>query len=53
MVLARAAERRVSHFDSQGLTSTAGVFATAAQWEAALFVALVRAAQPRWGEFSP
>ena len=50
--MARATELRLGDFNVQHLANTAWAFATAGQWDAQLFVALVMAAELYLGDFN-
>ena len=50
--LAKAAERRMGHFNPQNLANTAWAFATASESDASLFRDLVRAAERCVGDFN-
>ena len=52
MSLARLVERRLGNFIARELSNTAWAFATAAQWDAALFVALASAVEWHVDDFS-
>ena len=52
-VLARAAERRLSEFNPQGVANTAWTFVTVNYRDEKLFAALAIAAERRLSEFNP
>ena len=51
--LAKAAERRMGHFNPQHLANTAWAFAMVGQKDALLFTALAKAAERRMGHVNP
>ena len=51
--LARAAERRLTHFNPQDVANTAWAFATVKYRDEKLFAALARAAERRLSDFNP